>query len=221
MEVIPAINCSDSKCVSERLEKVREFDSEWVHIDIADGKFAPVTTWNNPEELNSQLTTYNLQLNIEVHLMVEKPEEFVDEWLKIGAKRIIVHLEAINTNRLAKILEKCAEYDAESMLAINPETLVEEIFPYLDSLLFVQFLAVKPGFSDQKFDKAVLEKIKVLRERVPDIVIEVDGGINPETARMVKEAGADILVSASYIFNNPEPYKAYQDLVEIVRLPTY
>lgn len=219
MEVIPVINCSDSKCVLERLEKVREFDSDWVHIDIAGGKFAPVTTWNKPTELNSQLTTYNLQLNIEVHLMVEKPEEFVDEWLEIGAKRIIIHLEVINTNRLTKILEKCSEHDAELMLAINPETPVEELFPYLDSLLFVQFLAVKPGFSRQKFNNAVIEKIKVLRERVPDIVIEVDGGINPETAKLVKEAGADIVASASYIFNNPDPRKAYQDLVEVMNLP--
>jgi ribulose-phosphate 3-epimerase len=232
MEVIPAINCANLECVKSKLSVIgyQLSSVSWVHIDIADGKFTPVKTWSNPTELNSQLITYNLQLNIEVHLMADNPEQYIEDWLKAGAKRIIVHLESIDVNirmnandtnianRLAKILEKCSEYDAELMLALNPETPVEEIFPYLDSLLFVQFLAVKPGFSGQRFDKRVFEKIEVMRERAPGIEIEVDGGINPETAKLVKEAGAGIIASASYIFDSENPQKAYRDLVEVVSL---
>lgn len=235
MEIIPAINCPDSKCVREKLSFINSQlpDVNWVHIDIADGKFTSIQTWNKPEEfvrfLEIEFSNSNFEtnikrqnpLNIEVHLMVNNPEQYADQWLRAGAKRIIAHLETLRNkdNELSKILEKCSAYDAEMMLALNPETPVEEIFPYLDSLLFAHFLAVKPGPSGQQFDGRVLEKIKVLRERLPDIQIEVDGGMNPETAKKVKEAGADIIVSASYIFNSKNPQKNYQDLFEAVNLP--
>lgn len=216
MEVIPAINCLDSACVREKLSVVKsQLPVQWLHFDVSDGKFTPVKTWNKPEELK-------LKIDVEIHLMVHQPVDYVDAWLKADAKRIIVHLEAIMDKRdeFPRVLEKCSAANTELMLALNPGLPVEAVFPYLDSLLFVQFLAVKPGPSGQKFDERVLEKIKVLRERAPDIVIEVDGGINPETARKVKEAGADIVVSASYIFGSENPQKAYQKLVETVSLET-
>jgi len=233
MEIIPAINCSDFECVKKRLTIVSSQLSfiSWLQFDIVDGKFAPITTWNNPQEfLNFKSQVPNLKnINIEIHLMVEEPEDFIEAWLKVGVKRVIVHLEVLNTetnsvknsNRLARILEKCSEYDTELMLALNLETPIEEVFPYLDSFLAIQLLAVKPGFTGQEFNKGVVEKIKILKERVPDIVIEIDGGINEDTAKIVKEAGADIIVSSSYIFNNPHPLKAYQVLKDIVTSPTY
>mgnify|MGYP001032092928 CR=1 FL=1 len=236
MEIIPAINCPDFECVKSKLAIIsRELPFvSWLQFDVADGKFAPIITWNNPQEfLNFKSQNPNLKnINIELHLMVEKPEDFIEEWLKVGVRRVIVHLETLSVgvvsekdlikenSRLAKILEKCSEYDVELMLAVNPETPIEEIFPYLDSFLFVQILAVKPGFSGQEFNKEVVEKIKILRERIPDIVIEVDGGINQDTAEIVKEAGADIIVSASYIFNNKDSaYKAYCKLKEVIDKP--
>lgn len=259
MEIIPVINCLDSKCVGNRLSIIRSqlSGASWLHVDISDGKFTPVKTWNNPGELVSNFKFQISNLDIEVHLMVKEPEDYVEDWLRAGVKRIIVHLESIDANipartadfvqpggqmntnahsmnsghpersrtddtnsmnRLAKILEKCSGYDAELMLAVNPETPVENLFPYLDSLFCVQFLAVKPGFSGQKFDERIVEKILVMQERVPDITIEIDGGINPETARLAKAAGAGIIVSSSYIFDSENPQRAYENLVEAVVL---
>jgi ribulose-phosphate 3-epimerase len=104
------------------------------------------------------------------------------------------------------------------MLATNPDTPAEELIPYLDSVYQFQFLAVKPGFSGQEFDERIVEKVKFLRERSSDVVIEVDGGINVETAKLVRRAGADIVVSASYIFSNKDPLRAYKNLLEIDQL---
>jgi len=210
MQVIPVINCSDFECVKKRFSEIKFIGSSWAHIDIADGKFAPVKTWNEPEKLNSEI-------NLEVHLMVQEPLEHIENWFKAGTKRIIVHFEAIceSDKTFEALLDKCSAYDAELMLALNPETVVEDLSPYLDSLLFVQILAVKPGFAGQEFQEEILEKIQFIRERSPDITIEVDGGINLETARLVKAAGADIVAAASYIFNNPNPRRAYEELLRV------
>lgn len=100
MRVIPAINCPDFICLKEKLEKAAEFSS-WVQLDIADGKFTAHKTWNNPKELK-QFVINNLQsaINIEVHLMVEKPEEVIEDWVKAGAKRLIIHFEAIEKSKI-------------------------------------------------------------------------------------------------------------------------
>lgn len=210
MQIIPGINCSDSKCLREKIKKLEDVPSDWIHIDIADGKFAPIRTWNKPEELIS------LRQNIEVHLMVEDPEKEVDKWIKVGAKRIIIHLEVLKKGNSDKILnyilEKCSENDMELGIALNPETSIDELIPYLDVFLFVQILSVKPGFSGQEFNEEVIEKIEFLRERAPDIDIEVDGGVNPEVAKLVINAGANILVSTSYILENKDSVRAFNNL---------
>ena len=216
MQVIPAINCLDSGCVKKRLAQIEELGGDWAHIDIADGRFAPTETWDNPREVSS-LTSRFPPLNIEVHLMVQNPETVVESWFRIGAKRIIVHLESFRgrEEKFNLILEKCSAANVEMMLAINPETPVEEILPYLDSLLFVQILAVSPGPAGQKFNENVIQKIEILRERAPDVAIEVDGGMNPETARLVRSAGADIIASGSYIFDSEKPAAAYETLLSL------
>lgn len=207
MQIIPVINCPDFECVKKRLAQVSEIGCDWVHFDVSDGKFTPDETWNDPRKLS-------LKANLEVHLMAEKPEEIVNEWLRAGAKRIIIHLESFRgcEEKLNSIFEKCAEQSAEAMLAIKPETGVDELVPFLDELLFVQVLAVPPGPSGQKFNDSAVEKIKFLRERAPEISIEVDGGINLETMELVKEAGADIAAAGSFIFENSNPGRAYRQL---------
>jgi len=228
MFVIPAINEVKFSGVLKKIGIAETF-SPWVHLDIVDGKFAPNITWNNPEEfikflevrppeINVNIRRSNLP-NIEVHLMVENPEAVIKDWVKAGAKRIIVHLEALNMGKsdLQKLrnIREVGLPKFEIGLAINPETPIEKIAPYLDRVKFVQMLAVKPGLAGQQFDKRILEKIKFLKKHHPDVMIEVDGGINLETAKLAKEAGADIIVSASYIWGSQNPQKAYQELASI------
>ena len=216
MEVIPAINCLDFDCVRQRLDQIKELDSNWAHLDVVDGKFASVKTWNNPKEL------IRLQVNLEIHLMIENPEAVIEDWFKAGAKRIIIHLEAVNQEQLQNCIKTANEFNGEIGLAINPNTPIEELLPFISEnqpnisenqrIKFVQILGVNPGWAGQEFQPQVIEKIKLLRDQAPNVKIEADGGMNLETAKLVEKAGADIVVSASYIFNNSNPQKAYASL---------
>jgi ribulose-phosphate 3-epimerase len=220
MLVIPAINEVEFPEVLKKIKIAKTFNS-WVHLDIVDGKFAKNKTWNKPEELKKfQVSSFKFQVNIEVHLMVENPEAVIKDWVSAGVKRVIIHLEAL-LNMGKSDLPNITQFsevgfpEIEIGIAINPETPAEKLTPYLDSVKFVQILAVKPGLAGQKFDKKVLEKIKFLKKYYPDVIIEADGGINLETAKLAKETGADIIVSASYIFGSSDPRKAYQVLAAI------
>lgn len=208
MKIIPAINCGNFECVKEKLEKAAEF-SGWVQIDIADGKFTPHKTWNKPEELK------RLRTNTEVHLMVENPPAVIDDWAKAGARRVIVHLEAIADDRLQTAYYGLQNKDFEFGLALNPETPAEKLLPHLDKIKFVLLLAVAPGASGQKFQPQVLEKIKILKAGRLDVIIEVDGGINLGTAELCKKAGADIVAAGSYIFESSNPRTAYERLAAL------
>lgn len=211
MQIIPAINCQDSKTLSRQLDEVSKFlpKGGLVHIDVVDGRFSKNITWNNPAELLNLKASYP-GLNFEIHLMVESPDEFVEIWFMNGASRVIVHLEAVGNPDY--ILDIAARYGGEAALSITPSTPADLLLPQIGSFSSFQILAVDPGFAGQKFSLDSLEKIKFLRNVSPSAKIEVDGGINPETARLAKIAGADYAVSASYIFGNINPGEAYKEL---------
>lgn len=220
--IIPAINChwGDFECVQEKVRRAEAFTEE-VHLDVADGVFTFNRSWGDPKAWH----TLKTKLGLEAHLMVEKPEEALDDWLKAGAKRIIFHWETVrddkarvvfrDTEKLIKfITEKCKKHKAEAVIAVNLETPVEELKPHLRTFPRFHILSVHPGLTGQKFLPAVLEKIESLRAEAPTITISVDGGIIPETAKLAKAAGADILVSGNYIFSS-DPKRAYEELVNL------
>jgi len=232
MQIIPAINEINFSKIKEKILKAAEIGAKWVQIDIADSKFTSHKTWNNPRALrelriqNSELR----KLNLEIHLMVENPQDVVDDWIGAGAKRIIVHHEAVvdfakkhsnnnETDVLNFILEKCKVNGVEFGLAINPETSAEELTPHLDKIRFIQILAVNPGLAGQQFKAETLDKIKFIKELddayFDSIIVEVDGGINLEMAKLCKKAGADILAAASYIWNSENPKEAFEELNKI------
>jgi ribulose-phosphate 3-epimerase len=212
MNVIPVINCPDAACARKKLEIAKTFlrEGELVHLDVADGVFAAYKTWNDP------LGWVNLKspFGLEVHLMVEHPEEHVDNWLAAGARRLIVHIEAVTPQSLHEIVSLAERYHTEIMLSSKVESIPEEFLPYINKERFSSFqvLAVQPGPAGQTFLPFVEEKIRFLREAVPDAIIEVDGGMNPDTARLVKVMGADTIVSSNYIFSAADPKKAYEEL---------
>lgn len=213
MQVIPAINVQNAEEAKKQIETAAKF-SEWIHLDIVDGIFSPNTTWGSPDEFS--LLTFNLKLTtkVELHLMVSNPEAVIDSWLRTGKiQRVIIHLEAMTDS--VYILEKCRKYGVEPMLAINPGTDVERLLAHKDDFKFFQILAVNPGWAGQKFEPKIIDKVRFLRKNVPDAIIEVDGGINAETAKLVKEAGADIVVSASYILDNQNPQAKYKELTKV------
>lgn len=213
MNVIPVINCADVACVRKKIAIAKTFLPEggMMHLDVTDGSFAAHKTWADP----LAWPTLKAPFALEVHLMVDHPELYMDDWLVAGARRFIVHAESLTPQSMSEILSVAERYHAEVMLSSKPESDMEDIAPYLKHFSSFQVLAVQPGPAGQKFLPFVREKIKFLREEMPDAIIEVDGGMDPETVRQVKEAGADTIVSSSYIFNAADPKKNYEELCAI------
>lgn len=207
MEIIPVINCADFECVRDRAEKAETF-SEWVHLDIADGKFSSNISWNDPQKWNQ----VGSKLMLEVHLMVMEPRQTAEAWLDVGARRVVLHLETITMGSFARISESARSHAAELMLAVASETPVENLQPYFPLVSKFQVLAVPTGPAGSVMLPGTIEKIKFLRRQMPDATIEVDGGIIPETARIVKDAGANLLAAGSYLFKSENPKAQYEEL---------
>ena len=190
MDVIPAINEANFEEVKKKILLAQSFGAEWAHIDVADGKFTKNILWNNPADLlnvKGQLSN----VKIEVHLMAESPEDVLENWLKTGIKRIFIHYESISDFELLR--DKCEADGVELGLAIGPHIPAEGLFEYKGKANYFLILAVEPGVSGQKFQENQLEKIRALREKIPNAKIEVDGGVNIHNAFDIKQAGADIL----------------------------
>lgn len=224
MDIYPVVNCHEFACVKHRIEACKTFlpRDGMIHLDIADARFTFGKTWGTP----ALWKRIHIPFPAEVHLMVENPEAVVKEWLDAGAKRVIVHIEALTRMHtgmpkdfhpaLEAILAECKAKKAELMLALSPGTPVEEITPFIKTTKLFQVLAVEPGPSGQKIIPSSIEKIRTLRKLIPqNAKIEVDGGITLETARAVKLAGADIVVSGSYLFKSPRPDVVYKKFLEL------
>ena len=208
-EVIPAIIAKSFDELEDKLKKVETF-VDWVQIDISDGIYTPNVTWNNPTDLHNIKSS----VNIEVHLMIKDPERHIAEWIDSGAKRIIVHVSSENDyQKISEIAKLVKERGLEFGIAITPEIHVESVEKIIPLVGIVLLLAVDPGFSGQKFQPIILEKIKCLRALFPIVTIEVDGGINVKTAKECIEAGANAVISASFIFDSEN----YEEAIATLR----
>jgi ribulose-phosphate 3-epimerase len=210
MDIIPTINCTDFKCVKRELEIAKEFGTGWIQIDVSDGIFSDFKTWNNPDELRENINLNNLNYFIEVHLMVEKPMDHLENWLSLGIGRVIIHIES--DFELGKVLKMCQRYGVELMLGVSPETPIDEVVSYLGDVKSVQILGVNPGPSGQGFQKETYSRINYLLDKVPGVIIEVDGGIDDEIAKELSIRGIDSIAVGSFIFNSANPEKRYKIL---------
>ncbi len=214
MKVSPVINCGDIECARKRFEAAAAIGAPTVHIDVSDGIFSPVVIGGTPEDLKKLLEEFPA-VEAHVHLMVVNPEEVLESWLNAGAKRTIVHVEAVKAWPAVAALG--GKYDAEIFLGMKKETSLQilESFTADPALKGVHLLAVPIGFSGGTQDPATPKRIKEIKTKWPRLLVSVDGGINLETARAVKAAGADEVVSATFIFNSPDPKRAYEDLIAL------
>ncbi len=195
IQVIPTILVKDFEEIKEKIKKIESY-VDWVQLDVMDGVFVDNKTWNNPDDLKGLETN----LKLEVHLMVNKPEEVIDNWINSNIKRVIFHYEA--TDKHQEIIEKIKEAGLEVGMAINPETSIEVIDQFIEDLDLVLVMTVKPGFGQQELLEETLDKVKQLRGNYSDINIQVDGGVNLKTGPEVIQAGANLLVSGSAIFKS-------------------
>lgn len=171
---------------------------DYIHIDIMDGKFVSNKTWTTSEV--RKFTSYST-LPLEVHLMVTNPSKYIEDYALMNTSMIIFHYEAVKD--INEMINKVKLYGLKVGIAINPETNIEVLIPYLNMIDEVLIMSVHPGKSGQSFIGESLEKISTLKNIIIEsnykTIISVDGGINNETGLLCKEAGVDELVSASYI----------------------
>lgn len=202
-EIVPAILEKTFEEVQEKVRQIKPF-TDFIQLDVMDGAFVPNTTFNNPDQ------AAKLDIEMELHLMIDKPILFIQKWALPNVRRIIVHYEAVaNAEQIIKHVKDAGK---EVAIAINPGTSTFELREYLDQLDMVLVMGVEPGFSGQKFHYDVLEKIKELKAERPDLLIEVDGGVNMHTRNAIVEAGADILAAASAIWSAEDIGAALEQL---------
>ncbi len=193
IEIVPAILVKTPEELKERVREVEPYVNR-VQIDIMDGKFVPNKTIQ-PEDIDLKT-----DLIKEAHLMVEDNERYVEDFLNLGFDMIIVHVESCKDKK--GIIKKVKDRGKKIALSLNPPTPLSSIEDVLDDLDMVLIMSVNPGFSGQGFIPDVLGKIRELREMRKDLDIEVDGGIKLGTAKLVAQAGANVLASASGIYKH-------------------
>jgi ribulose-phosphate 3-epimerase len=181
-----------------------------VHLDIADGIFVPNITVLGFDEI----TTIETDLKIGVHLMVSKPENHIVRWLEAPADRFVFHIEA--TQKAQEVIDVLKGADKLVGVAVNPQTPVSQIEPLIDFVDFVHFMTVEPGFYGGKFVDSVLDKISDFHYFYPDKPVEVDGGVDPETAPKLVQAGASVLVAGSYIWESKDVGRAIEELKKAI-----
>ena len=205
-----SILSADFSRLAEEVKKV-EKHADLLHVDVMDGHFVPNITFGPPVVACIRKIT---KLPLDVHLMIDNPDSFVDEFAEAGADSISVHAEAVSD--VKKIIRKVKRNKVKAAVAINPATPLSAIDSVLEELDMVLLMTVNPGFGGQRFIESVLPKIRELRELIDSrklkTEIEVDGGINAETGKMAVSAGSSILVAGSYIYGSSNPSVAIKSL---------
>lgn len=199
--IAPSLLAADFSALGAELERVRE--AEIIHIDIMDGCFVPNLSMG-PQLVNA-LRGKSSQV-FDVHLMLVRPLAYVPLFRKAGADWITFHVESQDDP--GKVIAAIAESGAKPGMALRPGTPAEELYPYGDKLHSVTVMTVEPGFGGQKLMTEPLKKIRELKRRFPHLLVEVDGGVNQETAAQCREAGADVLVAGTAVFGAEHPDEA-------------
>ncbi len=205
IKIAPSILSADFGKLNEEIASVEPY-VDLLHVDVMDGHFVPNITIGAPV-----VRSLKTQLPLDLHLMIEHPEKYLQDFVKAAAEAgctgknlsITVHQEACKN--LPEVVRQIRSFGVKAAVSINPATPVSAIADVLDDVDMVLVMSVNPGFGGQKFIESALEKIAAFRKLKPNLDIEVDGGINAETAKRCVEAGANILVAGSYIFGPQSP----------------
>ncbi len=200
IKVAPSILSCDFSRLAEEVKAVERAGADLLHVDVMDGHFVANLTIGPAVVKDIRKVT---KLPLDVHLMIEHPEKFLDAFLAAGSNMITVHIEVCTINTLRELRRKLKSKRVKFGISLNPATPFVKIKPVLNFVDFVLVMSVNPGFGCQGFISAVLPKIKKLRSEF-NRDIAVDGGINEKTGKLVAEAGANILAAGSYIFKSKD-----------------
>jgi ribulose-phosphate 3-epimerase len=212
VKVAPSILSADFAKLGEEVRMIEAAGAEILHIDVMDGHFVPNITIG-PAVVESLRKVSSLEFD--VHLMIENPEKYIEAFAKAGADNITVHIEA--TKHIHRLIQQIKALNVKVGVALNPATPLEFLTYVIQELDMVLLMTVNPGFGGQKFIQNVLPKVValsgILSKVNPRCIIEVDGGINVNTARLASRAGAEILVAGAAVFAAPDPCRALSDLL--------
>ncbi|MDY6825682.1 MAG: ribulose-phosphate 3-epimerase [Bacillota bacterium] len=216
VKIAPSLFSADFSRLGEEIKRIEDNGADWVHLDVMDGHFVPAITLGPPVAASIRKVT---NLFIDAHLMVDKPEEHIEQFVKAGVNLITIQAET--TAHLDRTLREIKSHGIKTGVALNPATpicFLEYVWPLLDLVLV---MSVNPGAGGQKFIPAVLPKIKAIAREIcsreADIELQVDGGINRETASQVIEAGATVLVAGSAIFGDSNGMALIKEMKDLSR----
>lgn len=199
--VSPSILSADFANLERDITDLQEAGADWIHVDVMDGHFVPNLTIGAPVV---KAIKPHSDIPLDVHLMIENPQNYIDDFVKAGANIITFHYEAAG-DMTEDIINHIKSHDVLAGLSIKPNTPPQDILKYLLMVDMVLIMTVEPGFGGQSFMEECANKIPVIRQNAPEnLIIQVDGGINEETAKICKELGANSLVAGSYIFKSTD-----------------
>ncbi|MCU0657784.1 MAG: ribulose-phosphate 3-epimerase [Polyangiaceae bacterium] len=211
VKIAPSILSADFAALGAEVRAIEEGGADWVHVDVMDGRFVPNLTIGPPVVKALRRVT---RLPLDVHLMIVEPERYIEDFAAAGADVISVHVEA--STHLQRTLRRIRELGKRAGVVLNPHTPEDTLRYVLDDLDLILVMSVNPGFGGQAFLPQVLPKVTALRRMIDaaqrPIELEIDGGIQPETARLAIQAGASVLVAGSAVFGQPDRAAAIRSL---------
>ncbi len=212
MKIAPSLLSCDFTELKEEVRRLEEAGVDYLHFDVMDGRFVPNISFGLP--ILAQLREIT-ELTIDSHLMIEEPERYIEAFAEAGSDIITVHIEA--TRHIHRAIQQIKQTGKKAGVTLNPGTSVEQLLPVLQEVDLVLVMTVNPGFGGQSFISSMADKIQFLADyRMQhrlDFEIEVDGGVNEQTAAVCRQAGADVLVAGSYFFGHED----YQTPTSILR----
>ncbi|MEX1040767.1 MAG: ribulose-phosphate 3-epimerase [Pirellulaceae bacterium] len=207
--ILPSMLLCDFGNLAREMDQLTEAGVPAIHLDVMDGQFVPNLTYGMPIVAGLRKLT---DLPLDVHLMIENPGRYVRQFHEAGADLITIHQEATGEST-GEVLAQIRDLGAGAGIAINPDTPLSAIEPYFETVDLVLIMSVNAGFGGQSFNPIALEKLQAVRQAIgPEVLLEVDGGVNQETIASCVSAGADLLVVGSAIFGQPDYRQAVADL---------